>query len=120
MDDYFFVSVAPLFFMLSVFMQKCGCYVTGERAETSGVVSFVLNIGIHERTVSVQSGPVSCETVEIIYLVCLGMNKNQNRRKAFIQQCEVLEENKSSLCSPPLYTGMFLSNCLSFIEFYGL
>lgn len=65
-------------------MQKRGCYVPGERAETSGVVSFVLNIGTHERTVNVQSGPVSSETVEINYLVCLGMNKNQNRRKAFI------------------------------------
>lgn len=65
-------------------MQKRGRYVTGERAEISGVVSFVLNIGIHERTVSVQSGPVSSETVEINYLVCLGMTKNQNRKKAFM------------------------------------
>lgn len=64
-------------------MQKRGCYVTGERAEISGVVSFGLNIGIRERTVSVQSGPVSSQTVEINYLLCLGMDKNQNRRKAF-------------------------------------
>lgn len=67
----------------SVFMQKRGCYVSGERAEISGVLSLVLNIGMHERTVSVQSGPVSSDTVEIKYLLCLGRNKNQNRRKAF-------------------------------------
>lgn len=47
------------------------------------MLSFVLNIGMHERTVSVQSGPVSSDTVEINDLLCLGMNKNQNRRKAF-------------------------------------
>lgn len=119
MNDYFFVLVAELCFLHAecVYAEAWVlCYWWKSRNLRCGVVctEYRDTWAYGESAIRAR---VSSETVEINYLVCLGMNKNQNRRKTSIYQCDVLKENESSLCSPPLY--MFLSNCWSFIAFYG-